>query len=218
MRKTQVAIWGASGHALVVSNILSLSRKYEIVGFLDDINLDRKGEIFAKKPVLGGREVLPLLKQKGVKNFVLGFGHCLARTEVAGLLKKSNFKILTLIHPTAIIAQSAVIDEGTVVSAGVVIDPNCEVGRYAIINNGAIISHDSTIEDGTHICPGVRIGGNVHIGRCSWVGIGSCVIDRVHIRGGSYIGAGSVVTKDIPAGVLAYGNPAQIIKKITTTF
>jgi maltose O-acetyltransferase len=40
----------------------------------------------------------------------------------------------------------------------------------------------------------------------------------VHIGDGSYIGAGSVVTNDIPAGVLAWGNPAQVIRKITEPF
>jgi acetyltransferase EpsM len=218
MRKKAVVIWGDSGHSLVVSNIISLCGQYEIVGFLDNMNPDRKGEIFDEKTIFGGVEELSLLKQKGIGHVALGFGHCSARIAAASLLKKNDFQILTLIHPEAVISNSATIGEGTVVSAGVVIDPACKVGRYAIINNSATICHGSTIDDGVHISPGVSIGGNVHVGLCCWVGIGSCIIDHVRIGERSYIGAGSVVAKDIPAGVVAYGNPAKIKHKVTRPF
>jgi acetyltransferase EpsM len=218
MKKKHIAIWGASGHALVVSNIANLCGQYKIAGFLDDVNHSRKGKIFAGKPILGGYEALSLLKRKGIQHVALGFGQCSARIDVARMLKKKDLKVITLIHPDAVISEDVTIGEGTVVSAGVLIDPDCRIGRYTIINNGAIISHGSTIGDGTHICPGVRIAGNVHIGLCCWVGIGSCVVDRVRIGDRSYIGAGSVVTNDIPAGVLVYGNPAKIINKVTKPF
>jgi maltose O-acetyltransferase len=42
------------------------------------------------------------------------------------------------------------------------------------------------------------------------------VFDHVSIGDGSIVGGGSVVTKDVPAGVLAYGNPCKVIKKIDT--
>lgn len=218
MRKTPVVIWGASGHALVVSNMVSLGGRYEIAGFLDDVNPGRKGEIFAGRPILGGCEALSLLKEKGIRQVALGFGHCSARVDVASLLKKNNFQILTLIHPDAVISNGVTIGEGTVVLAGVVIDPSCNVGRYTIINNSAVICHGSRIDDGVHLCPGVRISGNVHVGLCSWIGIGSCIGERVHIGARSYIGAGSVVTKDIPPGFLAHGNPAKAVRRITKAF
>jgi sugar O-acyltransferase (sialic acid O-acetyltransferase NeuD family) len=218
MAKVPIAIWGASGHALSVSNIVRLQGQFEIAGYLDNVNPDRKGEVFNGRPVLGGFEVLHKLKQEGVNHIVLGFGHCKARLELAKFLKKNNFQIATLIHPSAVIADDAVVDEGTVILPGVVIGSKCRIGQYAIINNGAIISHGSIIGDGVHICPGVSMGGNVNIGTCSWIGIGSCIIDHAIIGDRSFIGAGSVVTKDIPKGVLAYGNPARVIHSISEPF
>lgn len=47
-----------------------------------------------------------------------------------------------------------------------------------------------------------------------WIGGGSIVLPGVRIGMGSVIGAGSVVTKDIPAGVLALGNPCRVIRNI----
>lgn len=218
MQKTPIAIWGASGHALVVSNIANLCEQYEVIGYLDDINPNRKGEIFNGKPILGGLEVLAELHQQGINHIALGFGHCKARVKLAEMLKKNNFHIITLIHPTAVVAENTDIDEGAIISGCVVIDPGCKIGRYVIVNNGTLICHGSTIGDGVHLCPGVSIGGNVTVGVCSWVGIGSCIIDNVNIGDSSYIGAGSVVVKDIPKGVLAYGDPARVIRSIDEEF
>ena len=47
----------------------------------------------------------------------------------------------------------------------------------------------------------------VHIGRNCWLGAGTVVLPGVSIGDGSVIGAGSVVTRDIPAGVVAVGSP-----------
>lgn len=218
MKKIPIAIWGASGHALVVSNIVKLSGQYEIIGFLDDVHPKRKGDIFDEKPILGGREALSLLKQKGIQHIVMGFGHCSLRIKVFNLLKKNKFNILTIIHPNAVISDGVKIGEGTVVAAGVIIDPSCKVGRCVILNNSDVICHGSRIDDGAHVCPGVKISGNVHVGFGSWIGIGSSIIEGVRIGAGSYIGAGTVVNKDIPEGVVVYGNPARIIRRVTTSF
>lgn len=50
-----------------------------------------------------------------------------------------------------------------------------------------------------------------------WIGINSTVLPGVRIGYGAIIGAGSVVTKDVPAMTIAAGNPARIIKKIETS-
>lgn len=48
-----------------------------------------------------------------------------------------------------------------------------------------------------------------------WIGANSTVCGGVTIGKGSIIGAGSVVNKDIPSGVIAAGNPCRVIRKIT---
>ena len=55
----------------------------------------------------------------------------------------------------------------------------------------------------------IRIGNNV------WIGAQVCILPGVTIGDNSVIGAGSVVTKDIPSGVLAAGNPCRVIRPIT---
>ena len=59
-----------------------------------------------------------------------------------------------------------------------------------------------------------RVSAPVTIGDNVWLGYNVIVLAGVNIGSGSIIGAGSVVTKDIPAYVVAAGNPAKIIKKL----
>jgi hypothetical protein len=130
MPKTNVAFWGASGHAKAVANALRFNPDIEIIGYLDDVNIDRHGQEYEGKPILGGCEQLEALKERGIISFVLGFGHCRRRIEVGNLLLQKGFKLLSVLHPKAIIAQDAVIGEGAVILAGAVVDP--DVGSVII--------------------------------------------------------------------------------------
>lgn len=55
----------------------------------------------------------------------------------------------------------------------------------------------------------------VHIGRNCWIGAGAIILPGVNIGDNSVIGAGSVVTKDIPANVVAVGNPCRVMREIS---
>ena len=55
----------------------------------------------------------------------------------------------------------------------------------------------------------------IHIGSNVWIACNTVIIGGVHIGDNAVIGAGSVVTKDIPSGFLAYGNPCKPIRPIT---
>lgn len=54
----------------------------------------------------------------------------------------------------------------------------------------------------------------VHIGRNCWIGAGAVILPGVTIGANTVIGGGSVVTKDIPANVVAVGNPCRVLREI----
>jgi acetyltransferase EpsM len=209
----QLGIWGAAGHAKVVADIVRCEGRCAVVGFLDNINPDRKNAEFCGAKILGGMEALRYLYEEGVRGLIIAFGDCEARLKLARLAKEHGFILATAIHPRAVIANSTEVGEGTVVAAGAVINPGAVVGANVIINTAATVDHDCLLEDGVHIGPGAHIGGHCRVGRAAWIGIGATVIDGISVGAGTIIGAGAVVVRNIPENVIAYGVPARVMRK-----
>ena len=94
----------------------------------------------------------------------------------------------------------------------VFIGPHCSLatGIHALIGEERRISVD---ENGK--AHDYEYGKPIKIENDVWIATNVTVCAGVTIGEGAVIGAGSVVTKDIPAGVLAYGNPCKVIRKIT---
>ncbi|MEP6740887.1 MAG: acetyltransferase [bacterium] len=211
----KLLIWGASGHALVVADIIRSRGEYEIIGFIDDLNPARYGTDFNGAPILGGREKLDKLARAGIENLICAVGDCEARLNLAAFAKSKGFSLAAAIHPRAIVAADVKVGTGTVIAAGAVVNPGSTVGQHAIVNTCASIDHECLIEDGAHIGPGAHLGGRVSVGRATWIGIGAVVKDSVKIGAGAIIGAGTVVLEDIPESVVAYGIPARVKRRVT---
>jgi hypothetical protein len=91
--------------------------------------------------------------------------------------------------------------------------------KEIIICEGTMIGSGSMILD--HDFHEIPLGSDnvdepmpIHIGKRVFVGARSIILKGVTIGDGAVIGAGSVVVKDIPAGVIAGGNPCKVIKKL----
>lgn len=208
-----LAIWGASGHAKVVLDIVRCQGLYQFIGFLDDLNPGRHGTEFCGAPILGGKDQLPRLLEQKI-DILLGFGNCRMRLDLTNHLQSLGFLLPVAIHPHAVIAEDVLIGAGTVVAAGVVLNSGSKIGKSVIINTSASVDHDCIIHDAVHICPGVHIAGHVVVGQATQIGIGASVVDRIHVGSNSMVGAGAVVVKDIPSGVIAYGVPANVKRVI----
>ncbi len=214
MKNPPLLIWGASGHARVVADIVRRQGRYEIAGFVDDINPQRAGEIFCAANILGGREVLPPAHARGVAHLVVAIGDNAARLTCAAYARGLGFTLAWVVHPSAVMAADARVGEGTVIAAGAIVNPATTIGDNVIINTAASVDHECVIQDGAHISPGVRLGGGVRVGRGAWIGIGATVKDHVTIGDESILGAGAVVLKNIPPRVVAYGVPARVVRKL----
>lgn len=113
-------------------------------------------------------------------------------------------------------------------------------GRHVHFGKGVYANFNLTVVDDTHIyvgdytkfgpnvvlasaghplCPELREKGYqfnmpIRIGRGCWLGSGVLVMPGVCIGDGSVVGAGSVVTRDVPPGVLAAGNPCRVLREL----
>lgn len=98
------------------------------------------------------------------------------------------------------------------------IGDNVFIGPYCTLATGihSLIAEERRITiDETGVAHDFEYGKPIKIGNDVWLASNVTVCGGVTIGDGSVIGAGSVVTKDIPAGVLAAGNPCRVIREIT---
>jgi sugar O-acyltransferase (sialic acid O-acetyltransferase NeuD family) len=119
-----------------------------------------------------------------------------------------------LVDLTAIVALSTRLGPGCYVNAGTVIGAAVRIGRHAIVNRASSIGHHTTVGHFVSIGPGVTVAGLAAIGDGAMIGAGAVILPKVNIGAGSVVGAGAVVTRDIPAGELALGNPARVVRNV----
>jgi len=194
-----IYIYGASGHGLVVADIAKACGYEEII-FIDDG--DNKYPTFED---IQNTQHIPI---------AFGIGTNTTRKKLFEKLHTCNFKIVSLVHPSAIVSSNVTIGSGTVVMPNVVINANSTIGCGVILNSSSVIEHENVIKDFVHISPNVALAGEVTIKNNSHIGIGSNVIQGITVGKNCIIGAGSVVIKDIGNNKLCYGNPCKVIKEI----
>lgn len=203
----KVIIIGAGGHAKVVI-ATAQAAGITVSGLYDDAP-EMAGRFVLGVPVLGTTRDIDVAE---IDAAVLAIGNNATRRRLAQA--HSGLPWATLIHPAAVVHETARLGPGSVVFAGSVIQPEAEVGAHVIVNTCASVDHDCRIGDFVHIAPGARLAGNVRVGAGSLVGIGSCTAPNTNIGDWSIIGAGGAVTDEIPDGVLAAGVPARVVKRL----
>jgi acetyltransferase-like isoleucine patch superfamily enzyme len=105
-----------------------------------------------------------------------------------------------------------------------VVDYGCRIGNRVKIHSNCYIAQFTVIEDDAFLAPGVTLANDLYPGyeasadvmagpyieAGAQIGVNSTILPYVRIGAGAIIGAGSVVTKDVPARAIAYGSPAVV--------
>jgi sugar O-acyltransferase (sialic acid O-acetyltransferase NeuD family) len=125
----------------------------------------------------------------------------------------SKEKFLNIIHKNSSISSTVIIGKGVLINCLVSVAAHTKIGDFVSINRNCSVGHHTDLKDFVTLNPGVNIGGNVVIGESTIIGLGTSVFNGLTIGKNTVIGAGSVVTKDIPDDVVAWGNPCKIIRK-----
>lgn len=130
-------------------------------------------------------------------------------------------------HNVVIREESALGDDVSVWTNSV-IDYGCDIGSGVKIHTGVYVAQFTIIRDGVFLAPGVMIANDPHPGcpksrecmrgptieRNAQIGVNVTIVPFVTIGEGALVGSGSVVTRDIPARSVAYGNPARVVSTI----
>jgi len=144
--------------------------------------------------------------------YTLGVYQPKLKKQIIKELGLTTNKFINVIHNGLDISKMSTIGSGLLINSKVSIDAHTTLGDFVSINRHVSIGHHTVIGDYCSINPGTNIAGNVRIGEGTTIGMGTNVIDSRRIGKNTIIGAGSVVTKDIPDNVIAYGNPCKVIR------
>ena len=179
----------------------NLTDPYEIARF----NKDSKKTTPVKVYVNGDLSEASLenIEYYGSGNFYILFGETDAITEII-LANKHKIKTFRVENDrrNSAIPMLDLLSIDARIEPGAIIRDRVSIGKNAVIMMGAVINIGAEIGEGTMVDMNAVIGARGQLGK------------RVHLGAGAVVAAGSVVTEDVPAGVVVAGSPARIIKNV----
>ncbi|EAI1509792.1 UDP-N-acetylbacillosamine N-acetyltransferase [Campylobacter coli] len=191
-RTEKIYIYGASGHGLVCADV-AMSLDYKECIFLDDFK-GKKFEISLPK-----------------YDVFIAIGNNEIRKKLFNQISDSGFKIVNLIHKSAIISQSVDIaeDAGILIMPYVVVNARAKIEKGVILNTSSVIEHECIVGEFSHISVGAKCAGNVKIGKNCFLGINSCVLPNLSLADDSILGGGATLVKSQSEKGVFVGVPAK---------
>jgi sugar O-acyltransferase (sialic acid O-acetyltransferase NeuD family) len=213
----KLIIWGAKGQAIVLEELLS-SVNVQIEVFFDNDNTIPSP--VKSIPVYYGEAGFAkwVTTIQDISSFyflvAIGGNNGYTRHRIAETLKAAGLLPYTAIHPTAFVANNAIIGEGSQILATSSICARVKIGKNCIINTAASVDHECVIGDNVHIGPGAKLAGCVIVGDNVFIGTNATILPHIKIGKNAVIGAGAVVLKDVSANIVVVGNPAKKLKTL----
>jgi len=211
----KLVLLGAGGFGReVAASILPFMNErkpsYELIGFIDDGDQYKEGDMIDGYPWLGGQEWI--LDHKDDVCCTCTIGSAKKKAELQRELTRQGVRFATLIGKRVYIAPDSVIGPGSVIYGRVRISVNCRIGAGVVLNDNVSLGHDVTIGDYTSIMPGTGISGGCVIGKEVDIGGHAYIVPGRKVGDGARIAAGSIVFTNVKAGTTVLGNPAKRMK------
>jgi sugar O-acyltransferase (sialic acid O-acetyltransferase NeuD family) len=184
---------------------------WHVLGVLDD-DPSLHGETIHGVPVIGPCEAVHDHPEAQVTACVASPNDPLRRRRLVERLGLPRDRYATLVHPAAVVAESARIGSGSVLHATAVLTADVTVGAHVAVMPAVVLTHDVVVGDGVTFGARASAAGGVAIERGAYVGSGALLREGLVVGEGSIVGMGAVVTRSVPAGEVWVGVPARRVR------
>ena len=213
----KLLIIGGSGAGMVAASVAERIGDIKLEGFLNDF-IEKGGYVgdVKKIPCMGGTKDIPEYLEKDYYFFCAfeGIRDPYKSYEAWKNLGIPRERFVNLIDPNAIIPEEYLeLGHGILAAPFVQVSPDTTISDNVMLLGNAFVGHNSFVGEFSHLTTNSVVGAFAHIGKGVTVGMNSTVMGRVHIGDFSLVGAGSVVTKDVPANSIVAGNPARVLRE-----
>lgn len=178
---------------------------FQIGGFIDDNPQTLEGF----RVGVGVRGSIRALVVGPDDIFCIAMGSPSSRLGVAEALTAKGAAFVSVIHPSAVIAERTTIGAGCIIGPGAFVSTDAIVGAHVAVGFNAAIGHDARIGDGSVITGCCIVNGGATVGRGSFLGSHSVVLPKITVGDGASSTAGAIMMRDVPAGSKVGGNPAR---------
>lgn len=189
-------------------DINKVSGRWNIKGFLDDDPNALEG-LKCDVPLLGEIDEYEIQPED---EFACGVGSSGTRRVIMEKILSRGGKPAEIIHPTAVIADTASIGAGAIIYPFALISDNASLGDYCIINMYSSVAHDAVLGDYCTISAHCDITGMCTLGSDVFFGSGANMVPGTKIADGAFICAGSTVMGRVREGAKMLGVPAKRMK------
>jgi sugar O-acyltransferase (sialic acid O-acetyltransferase NeuD family) len=198
---------GEFGRELInwTDDLVDQGKSIPVTGFLDDNPDALRGFQY---PVAYLGSIQSYVPQAGDR-LLMAVGNPLIKKSLFADLKLRGCTFATLIHPSAVVARTAILGEGVVVCPQAFISADAIVGDLCAVNGSSSVGHDVKLGSFATLSAHVDLTGWVNVDECVFFGSGARVLPKVKIGYGARIGAGAVVMRSVPADAVVYAPPAK---------
>ena len=193
MKKNDLLIIGAGGHAVSCIDVIEAEGRYTIAGIIDI--KEKVGQSILGYKIVGSDFDLHEFVSV-YKNALVSIGQIKTadiRKKIYEKAVRLGFNFPAIVSPSAYVSPRAVIGKGTIVMHGAVINADVVIGDNCIINSMALIEHGVKVFSHSHIATGSRLNGDVVVGCESFVGSGAVIHQGVFIGAREVIASGAII-------------------------
>lgn len=157
-----------------------------------------EGDIYRGLPVVYGEDWAARLRRENVSEIICALPSPEDRKRLYESSRQHGFTVLTLVHPSAVVLEGAIVGEGAIVEPLSYIGIDAEVGVCSHIHAGAQVDHNSVLGAYVTLNPAAVIAGNVRVGEGSTINMGAMVSNSVHLGDWTVVGAAAFVYSSFP--------------------